>query len=64
MWLSVSPCLQAHKTAFAHDVPFQPDLMSAIRAIRPTVLIGVSTIAGAFNEEVAGAYTRSLLSSA
>ena len=44
--------LQAHKTAFAHDVPFQPDLMSAIRAIRPTVLIGVSTIAGAFTEEV------------
>jgi hypothetical protein len=24
--------LQPHKTAFAHDVPFQPDLMFAIEA--------------------------------
>jgi|AntAceMinimDraft_11_1070367.scaffolds.fasta_scaffold35610_2 hypothetical protein len=38
--------------AFAHDVPFQADLVSAIRAIRPTVLVGVSTLAGAFTEEV------------
>lgn len=44
--------LQPHKVAFAHDVPYQPDLMSAIEAIRPTVLVGVSTIAGAFTEEV------------
>eukprot|EP00227_Mantoniella_beaufortii_P016774 CAMPEP_0197588670 /NCGR_PEP_ID=MMETSP1326-20131121/9870_1 /TAXON_ID=1155430 /ORGANISM="Genus nov. species nov., Strain RCC2288" /LENGTH=506 /DNA_ID=CAMNT_0043153519 /DNA_START=81 /DNA_END=1601 /DNA_ORIENTATION=+ len=44
--------LQPHKVAFAHDVAYQADLLSAIRAIRPTALIGVSTMAGAFTEEV------------
>ena len=44
--------LQPHKIAFAHDVPFQPDLRSAIDAVRPTALIGVSTVAGAFDEDV------------
>ena len=44
--------LQPHKIAFAHDVPYQPDLLSAIEAIKPTILIGVSTIAGAFDEAV------------
>mmetsp|Transcript_6484 Transcript_6484/g.9940 ORF Transcript_6484/g.9940 Transcript_6484/m.9940 type:complete len:510 (-) Transcript_6484:359-1888(-) len=44
--------LQPHKVAFAHDVPFQADLVSAIRAIRPTILVGVSTLASAFTEEV------------
>jgi len=43
--------LQPHKMAFAHDIPYQPDLISAIRAIRPTILVGVSATAGAFNEE-------------
>ena len=32
--------LQAHKVPFAHDVPFCPDLKSAVAALRPTVLIG------------------------
>eukprot|EP00270_Netrium_digitus_P013738 TRINITY_DN459_c0_g3_i2.p1 TRINITY_DN459_c0_g3~~TRINITY_DN459_c0_g3_i2.p1 ORF type:complete len:1056 (-),score=308.06 TRINITY_DN459_c0_g3_i2:222-3335(-) len=44
--------LQHHKLPFAHDVPFQPDLLSAIKALRPTVLIGVSTQAGAFSPQV------------
>lgn len=44
--------LQAHKRPFAHDVPFQPDLISAVKALRPTVLIGVSTIRGSFTQEV------------
>ncbi|KAG1657236.1 hypothetical protein FOA52_000439 [Chlamydomonas sp. UWO 241] len=44
--------LQHHKLPFAHDVPFCGDLASAVRAIRPSVLIGVSTVAGAFTEEV------------
>jgi len=44
--------LQPHKVAFAHDVEYQPDLLSAIDAIKPTALIGVSTIGGAFNEDV------------
>lgn len=44
--------LQPHKVPFAHDVPHQKDLISAIRELRPTALIGVSTIAGAFDEQV------------
>ena len=33
--------LQEHKRSFAHDVPFQPDLKAAIRALRPTAIIGM-----------------------
>ncbi|KAL3679573.1 hypothetical protein R1sor_022529 [Riccia sorocarpa] len=44
--------LQHHKLLFAHDVPFQPDLLSAVKALRPTILVGVSTITGAFSKEV------------
>ncbi|CAI6010995.1 unnamed protein product [Closterium sp. NIES-65] len=44
--------LQHHKLPFAHDIPFQPDLYSVVKAYRPTILIGVSTIAGAFTREI------------
>jgi malate dehydrogenase (oxaloacetate-decarboxylating)(NADP+) len=44
--------LQHHKEPFAHDVPFCPDLKSAIAALKPTAIIGVSTIAKAFDREV------------
>lgn len=44
--------LAAHKQPFAHAIPFQPDLLSAVNAERPTMLIGVSTQAGAFTQEV------------
>ncbi|WIA08394.1 hypothetical protein OEZ85_007833 [Tetradesmus obliquus] len=44
--------LQHHKQPFAHEVPFCPDLKSAIAALKPTALIGVSTIAKAFDQEV------------
>ena len=44
--------LQHHKIPFAHDVEYQPDLASAITAIKPTALIGVSTIGGAFTEDI------------
>jgi malate dehydrogenase (oxaloacetate-decarboxylating)(NADP+) len=47
--------LQHHKIPFAHDIPFQKDLLGAIRAIKPTALIGVSTIPGAFSPEVLAA---------
>lgn len=47
--------LQHHKEPFAHDVESCPDLLSAIRALRPTALVGVSTIAKAFNKEVVAA---------
>lgn len=47
--------LQHHKEPFAHDVEFQPDLLSAIKALKPTALVGVSTIAKAFSKEVVDA---------
>ena len=37
---------------FAHDVPHCKTLLEAIGQMKPTVLIGVSTIAGAFSQEV------------
>jgi hypothetical protein len=46
------PSLQHHKLPFAHDVPFCADLKAALEALRPTALIGVSTIGGAFKEHV------------
>lgn len=44
--------LQAHKRPFAHNVPPQADLLAAVRALRPTALIGVSTARGAFSKAV------------
>jgi malate dehydrogenase (oxaloacetate-decarboxylating)(NADP+) len=44
--------LAPHKVRFAHDAPPAPDLLAAIRAIRPTALVGVSTSPKAFNREV------------
>jgi malate dehydrogenase (oxaloacetate-decarboxylating)(NADP+) len=44
--------LQAHKIPFAHDVEFCKDLTTAIHRLKPTALIGVSTIAKAFDGEV------------
>ena len=44
--------LQHHKRPFAHDVPPCRTLLEAIRQLRPTVLIGVSTMAGSFSQDV------------
>ncbi|GBG86718.1 hypothetical protein CBR_g41782 [Chara braunii] len=44
--------LHDHKLPFAHKVDHCPDLLSAIRALKPNVLIGVSAQSGAFNREV------------
>lgn len=44
--------LAPHKRRFAHDAPGQPDLLAAIRALRPTALVGVSTMPRAFTREV------------
>jgi hypothetical protein len=46
--------LQHHKQPFAHDVEFCPDLLTAIRALKPTALVGVSTIAKSFNRRERG----------
>ena len=44
--------LQPHKRPFAQDVPHQRDLLSAVRALRPSALIGVSSQPGAFTPDV------------
>ena len=44
--------LAPHKLRYAHDVPTQPDLLAAVRALRPTALVGVSTSPKAFTREV------------
>jgi malate dehydrogenase (oxaloacetate-decarboxylating)(NADP+) len=44
--------LQHHKLPFAHDLPFCPDLKTAMKLVRPTVLIGVSAVPGSFDKEV------------
>ena len=45
--------LQRHKLAFAHEgVPMLASLLDAVEALRPTALVGVSTIGGAFDEAV------------
>ncbi len=44
--------LAEHKLRFAHDADFQPSLLEAVRALKPTALIGVSTMRGAFDKEI------------
>ena len=44
--------LAEHKLRYAHEFQTCPDLMSAITALKPTALIGVSTIPKAFNQQV------------
>lgn len=44
--------LAEHKLRYAHEHEPLPDLLSAVRSLRPTVLIGVSGQAGAFTGEV------------
>lgn len=44
--------LQPHKQPFAHEHPPVADLLSAVKALRPTALIGVAAQARAFNEPI------------
>ncbi|KAL3660157.1 NADP-dependent malic enzyme [Phytophthora oleae] len=44
--------LQSHKLPYAHDAPECVNLVETLDRIQPTALIGVCTIAKAFNEEV------------
>ncbi len=50
--------LAEHKLRYAHDFLYAPDLSSAVHALEPTALIGVSTIAKAFDREVVETMTR------
>ena len=44
--------LASHKLPYAHDHAAVATLNDAVRALRPTALIGVAAVAGAFSEEV------------
>ena len=44
--------LQPHKISFAHNLKECETILEAVEYIKPTVLIGVSTMYGAFDEEV------------
>eukprot|EP00892_Ulva_mutabilis_P010458 jgi/Ulvmu1/7785/UM004_0014.1 len=50
--------LQHHKRDYAHDVPFTPDLQSAVNSIKPTALIGVSTQPSTFTQSIIEAMAR------
>jgi malate dehydrogenase (oxaloacetate-decarboxylating)(NADP+) len=44
--------LAEHKVAYAHDAARAPDFVSALRTVKPTAIIGVSTTPKAFTREV------------
>jgi malate dehydrogenase (oxaloacetate-decarboxylating)(NADP+) len=50
--------LTEHKRHFAQQVPFVPDLVSAVAAHRPTALIGVAGVGGTFTKPVIEAMSR------
>jgi malate dehydrogenase (oxaloacetate-decarboxylating)(NADP+) len=50
--------LAEHKLRFAHEGPPAADLLTALEALKPTALIGVSTIARAFGKPVIEAMSR------
>lgn len=50
--------LVEHKKPYAHDYPFHHDLLSAVEALKPTALIGVSGQPGTFTPEIIGAMGR------
>ena len=44
--------LAEHKRAYAHEHPPVGDFLSAIKALKPTAIIGVSAVGGTFTREV------------
>jgi malate dehydrogenase (oxaloacetate-decarboxylating)(NADP+) len=46
------PALAAHKRAYAHDHPPANDFLEALKAVKPTAIIGVSGQAGTFTKDV------------
>lgn len=44
--------LAEHKLPYAHDYPFLPDLLSAVEALKPTALIGVSGQGSTFTQPI------------
>ena len=50
--------LNASQKVYAHDLPPAPDLAEAIESVKPTVLIGVSTVRGLFTEQAVKAMAK------
>jgi len=50
--------LAEHKLRFAHDAPPAPDLFTALEALRPTAIIGVSTVPRSFDQRVVEAMSK------
>lgn len=50
--------LAEHKLRYAHDLPPAPDFLSAVQAVAPTAIVGVSTMARAFTRQVIEAMSR------
>ncbi len=44
--------LAGHKLAYAHHGPSVPDFLGSVRAVKPTAIIGVSTIPKSFDRQV------------
>ncbi len=44
--------LAAHKLAYAHDHPPVPDFLGAVKALKPTAIVGVGATPGLFTREV------------
>jgi malate dehydrogenase (oxaloacetate-decarboxylating)(NADP+) len=44
--------LAEHKLPYAHDHPPVPDFLSAIKALKPTAIIGVAAVGGTFTQSV------------
>ncbi|MCA9986134.1 MAG: NAD-dependent malic enzyme [Anaerolineales bacterium] len=44
--------LAAYKLPYAHEHPFLPDFLAAVRTLKPTIIIGASGQPGLFNEAV------------
>jgi malate dehydrogenase (oxaloacetate-decarboxylating)(NADP+) len=56
--ISARSDLSAAQKAYAHDAAPSTDLAQTIEALKPTILIGVSTKGGAFDQQVIAAMSR------